>query len=63
MKDCPSELERDAAHYRAAFEFIKKLKNAAWLSPQARHTLRGQALRGDLEGAERGFKRLQEARR
>lgn len=44
------------------YSFLKRLK-VSGLSPQHKRTLRGQAIKGDLKGAEKGFYRLVEAQR
>lgn len=43
-------------------EFIKLLKNTPYLTPQQYRTLRGQAINGDLAGAEKGYARLMQRR-
>lgn len=43
-------------------EFLRLLKKAPSLTPQQYRTLRGQAISGNLAGAEKGYARLMERR-
>lgn len=44
-------------------EFLQLLKKTPNLTPQQYRTLRGQAVHGDLAGAEKGYARLMTQRR
>lgn len=53
----------DSERYAMAEAFLRKLRSSRkWLSAQEIRTLKGQALSGDIEGAERGLARLLEER-
>jgi len=54
-----ADARRQASKYLDAKEFIDKLHGyAAKLTSQQYRTLKGQALAGDIEGAEKGLKKL-----
>lgn len=44
--------------YAEINRFIKRLETCYTLSKQQKRTLRGQALNGDLEAAEKGLRKL-----
>ncbi len=45
------------------YELIRELKVCrSFLTPQEYRTLKGQAIRGDVEGAEKGLQRLRQRR-
>lgn len=44
-------------------EFLRLLRNTPNLTPQQFRTLRGQAIHGDIAGAEKGYARLMKQRR
>lgn len=48
----------DRAAYRRAAAFLNRLKYRRDLTWMQWRTLRGQALAGDIEGAERGLERI-----
>ena len=53
----------DARQYLSARLFLEKLRRSAkYLQGQEFRTLKGQALAGDLAGAEKGLRRLLEER-
>ena len=52
-------VESDAMRYLAAHNFIETLKKCGkQISSQQYKTLRGQALAGDIKGAEKGLAKL-----
>lgn len=54
-----TSVEQDAMRYLKAREFIEKLrKHQKELDAQAYRTLRGQAISGDVQGAEKGLQRI-----
>lgn len=54
-----TSVPQDAQRYLKAREFLEKLrKSQGRLDAQTYKTLRGQALNGDVEGAEKGLQRI-----
>lgn len=54
-----TSVKQDAQRYLKAREFLDKLrKSQGKLDAQTYRTLRGQALNGDVEGAEKGLGRI-----
>lgn len=54
-----TSVKQDAQRYLKAREFLEKLRKAQkQLDAQTYKTLRGQALNGDVEGAEKGLGRI-----
>lgn len=54
-----TNLQRDAMAYAGANAFIRELKKYRdTLTPQQIRTLKGQALAGDVQGAEKGLQRV-----
>lgn len=52
----------DAARFARAHTFIQRMKRSmGTLTPQQFRTLRGQALAGDVAGAEKGYEKLMSA--
>lgn len=52
-------VEQDAMRYLKAREFLEKLrKHQNELDAQTYRTLKGQALSGDVQGAEKGLRRI-----
>lgn len=52
-------VEADAMRYLKAREFLEKLRKVQnKLDAQTYKTLRGQALSGDVQGAEKGLERI-----
>lgn len=54
------QIPRDV--YLRSKNFLDIVRKSEVLTPQQKRTLRGQALHGDLPGAERGLKRIMEGR-
>ena len=53
------EVQRDASLYLAANPFLTRLKSYdGQISKQEYRTLRGQALSGDVQGAEKGLQNI-----
>lgn len=54
-----TSVKQDAQRYLKAREFLEKLRKAQkQLDAQTYRTLRGQALNGDVQGAEKGLERI-----
>jgi hypothetical protein len=55
-------LERDAMAYQRARMFLDELRRERWLTSQQVKTLRGQAVKGDLDAAIKGLATLKARR-
>ena len=55
-------LERDAMAYQRARVFLDELRQERWLTSQQVKTLRGQAVKGDLDAAIKGLATLKARR-
>lgn len=57
------EIKKQAMAYIRANHFLTELRSEyRWLTPQEYRTLRGQAISGDIDGAEKGLLKLKRRR-
>ena len=60
----PETIERPSrAHYARCNAFLNTLKKTPRLTYQQRRTLWGQAVHGDLDGAQKGYDRIMQGKR